>query len=66
MKHVQFNLLFLRLNLLTSGIFVVSEYLTEMLQGYFGICTKFKEKTVFSVIVLISAISKKLAYQVLA
>ena len=34
MKCVQFNLLFLILNLLTSGIFVVSEYLTEMLRGY--------------------------------
>ena len=35
MKYVQFNLLFLILNLLTSGIFVVSEYLTEMLRGCF-------------------------------
>ena len=58
MKYVQFKLLFLILNLLTSGIFVVSEYLNEMLQGYFDIFTKFKGKTVFSAFVLISAISK--------
>ena len=37
MKYVQFKLLFLILNLLTSVIFVVSEYMTESLHGYFGI-----------------------------
>jgi len=56
MKYVRFKLLFLILNLLTSGIFVVSEYLTEILHGYIGIFAKFKEKTVFSALVLISAI----------
>ena len=38
MKYVQFNLLFLILNLLTSGIFVVSEYLTEMYVVVFCMC----------------------------
>ena len=36
MKYVQFKLLFLILNLLTSVIFV-SEYMTESLHGYFDI-----------------------------
>ena len=45
MKYVQFNLLFLILNLLTSGIFVVSDRNVSLLFS--------------ALFVLISAISKK-------